>query len=51
MNLDPARFTHESVGCAVRTIERGMVRTAHPTARPAIADKPGRINNFAMKAI
>ncbi|MBU1665000.1 MAG: hypothetical protein KKG92_06325 [Gammaproteobacteria bacterium] len=29
----------------MRTIERGMARTAHPTAQPAIADKPGRINN------
>ena len=28
----------------MRTIERGMVRMAHPTARPAIADLSGRTN-------
>ena len=39
------RFIRETVGCAMRTIERGMVRMAHPTAQPAIADLSGQINH------
>jgi hypothetical protein len=45
ITIDPARFIRETVGCAMRTIERGMVRMAHPTAQPAIADLSGRINH------